>query len=91
MRHSLEYKNPSRRTTIGFIEFNRERYSLDLRIIKNCSRYRPLIKKMYKEILDILGKHYVLIDTNYTTKKINNLQNSRFRKTKLGKKCQRKK
>ena len=81
MRHSLEYKRSRYRKTIGYINLDTDSYSVDLKVIRNCDRYRPKIKKMYFEILQILKKYYNVIDTNYNIHKINMLSNSRVNTT----------
>lgn len=77
MRHSIEYKGSHRRTTIGFMKLDMCEYSLDLKIIRSCYRYHPIIKQIYQDILTILKQHYKVIDIGYNVKKVNTLQHSR--------------
>ena len=80
MRVSLEYKSPRYRKTIGFMKLDTSEYSLDLRIIRSCNRYQPIVKELYQDVLKILEKHYKVVDSNFNVHKINNLQNSRLKK-----------
>ncbi len=77
MRHSIEYKGPRYRKTVGFIKLNMCSYNLDLKIIRSCGKYNPIVKQIYQDILTILKKHYKIIDTGYNIRKVNNLQHSR--------------
>ncbi len=77
MRHSIEYKNSRYRKTIGFIKLDKAEYSLDLKIIRSCDRYQPIVEKVYEEVLKIIKKHYNVIDSGFNVHKTNMYNNSR--------------
>lgn len=99
MRHSIKYKYLQFRKTIGFIKLNTRDYTLDLKILRTCLKYQPIVKEIHKRFLKILKEEYRLIEggknihkyesikSGKNIHKIKNLLELRVR----GGKCERKK
>lgn len=81
MRHSIEYKQPKYRSTIGYMKLDKCSYSLELKILKCCNRHSPKLTILYNDILKSIKKHFKVVDTNYNIKKTNMVQLSRVERS----------
>jgi len=78
VKHNIMYRNGRVvKGGVGFVELNKASCTLTLKINRTCSRFKPVIVQLHKDILALLSEPYVLDDISYNVKKNNKTQKSR--------------